>query len=343
MLLHLDDNATSSLNMGLSCYEKYLNMDVFNQDINEIDGNLKFAIIGIQNAVELYIKKLLSDINELFIYEEETINDSEVLKFIGKKFELNNKLNLSSFMANYGERFKTISFQKCLQRFTGLFDINDTDIEVLKRLNQYRNVMTHFGLEDISGVDNIIFTINDALHIISYVLIPLINIRKEKINKELIDEINGFIESNNFKFYEVWFAANEYIISEYYDEIKNIVSNDCDLEEIFGDEIKLEIEEKSIVFWGKQNSFLLNRIDIPKKNMSALVNSNDNIVLAILDYNEIDNLYMYCPVTKMKYMDLIKMDSCKWRNSSNKQFNKVPLNHQTFISKVLNRLPTINI
>lgn len=333
MLLHLIENAESSLNIGLEFYRKYLSMTL-DQDLIEVDGNLKFAIIGIHNSIELLIKQILTDVNELFIYEEETINDPEVLRYIGKKFQSDRKINLNSFMANYSDKFKTISFQKCIKRFKSLFDVNETDIETLERLNRYRNVLTHFGLEDITGEDKIIFTINKTLHIISNLLIPLINSKRENIEKELLVYIEDFIESNYFKFYDIWYAANEYVIDKYRNNIIEIVNNECDFEELFGFKVSPEIYDKSIIFWGEHASWIVERKDIPEKNISTLIDGNTKL-LAILDYDEYDELYMYCPVSKMNHLDIMKLDSCKWRTNKNSQYYKIPLNSKTFINKVL--------
>lgn len=84
MLLHLLDNGLNSFTVGLDFYNKYLFDENLSIDLDKYYGNLKFAVIGIQNATELVIKKLLSNINDLLIYDMETIDKPDVLKYIGK-------------------------------------------------------------------------------------------------------------------------------------------------------------------------------------------------------------------------------------------------------------------
>lgn len=334
MLLHLGENAESSLRVGLEFYQRYLDEDLSHTEI-EYYGNLKYAIIGIHNAAELYIKKLLSEVNDLLIYDAETIDNPYVLKYIGRQYKEKEKIHLDFFMATYGDKFTTLSFYKCLTRFKALFEVNDNDIDVLNKLNNYRNVITHFGLEDVYGQDKIIYTLNDALSIINQKLFSLINVNKKFIEPELPDLINDFLKRNQQGFYEVWEASNEYIIDHYNDKIDEIIKQDKEFEDILGLKEHYEYDGEKLILNGKNRNVELLIEDIPEKNISVIVFNNK--VLAIMDYDlyEEEMVYIYCPVKDKSFDEIKSLKSCNWRDSNNPQYNKIPLNPKSFINKIL--------
>lgn len=336
MLLHLGENAKSSLMVGLEFYQKYLDEDLSHTEI-EYYGNLKYAIIGIHNAVELYIKKLLSEVNDLLIYDAETIDNPDILKYIGRKYKEKEKIHLDFFMASFGDKFTTLSFYKCLTRFKALFEVSGNDIDILNKLNNYRNVITHFGLEDVFGQDKIINTLNDALSIINQKLFPLINVKKKFVEPELSDLINDFLNRNQKGFYEVWEASNEYVIGHYNDTIDEIIKHDKEFENILGVKEHFEYDGEKLILNGKNKNVELLIKDIPEKNISTFVFNNK--VLAIMDYElyEEENMYIFCPAKDKSFDEIKSLKSCNWRDSNSPQYNKIPLNLKSFINKIISK------
>ncbi|MDF2544436.1 MAG: hypothetical protein K0S47_4154 [Herbinix sp.] len=334
MLLHLSENAESSLLIGLDFYQKYLDEDLTHTEI-EYYGYLKYAIIGIHNSVELYVKKLLSQVNDLLIYDAETIDNPDILKYIGKTYKGKKKMHLDYFMASFGEKYTTLSFSKCLMRFKALFDISDNVIDVLIKLNNYRNVLTHFGMEGVYEQDKMIFTLNETLSIVNQKLFPLINNGREIIEPELSAKIINFLNENKQGFYEVWEASNEYVIEHYNNKIEEMLRQEKEFEEIVGIKNNFEYDGEKLVLNGKNKNLELLIKDLPEKNISAMIFHNK--VLAIIDYDLYDeeNVNIYYPTKDKTYDDIKALKSCVWRDSNNTQYKRIPLNTKSFINKVL--------
>lgn len=337
MLLHLQENAESSLMIGLEFYDKYLNSE-FEDSLLTYYGNFKYAIIGIHNSVELFIKKLLSEVNELLIYKKETIDNPDILKYIGKKYKQKKKTHLDYYLATYGDDFFTISFKECLSRFKSCFEINENDIKVLSKINQYRNVLTHFGLEDIYKQDKIVYTLNDTLRILNRVIFPLINTKKQYIEQDCFNIINEFLNKNTDKFYEVWEASNESIINYYINKISETINQNNEFEKILGTKEIFCFDGKELILKGSKKSIKLLIEDLPEKNISTIL--LDSKVIAIMDYEDFneEKVFLYCPNKYDKDFDDIKnLKSCNWRNTNNHQYDKIPLNPKSFINNILNK------
>ncbi|BBF41923.1 hypothetical protein lbkm_0603 [Lachnospiraceae bacterium KM106-2] len=343
MLLHLLENGESSLKIGLEFYEKYLTQDFTVSEV-EYYGKLKFAIIGIQNSIELFIKKLLSEVDDLLIYDQDTIDNPDVLNYIGRMYKDKQKINLDYFMATYGENFTTISYSRCLARLKACFNITDYNIGVLQKVNSYRNVLTHFGLEDIYGQDKMVYTLNESLVIIRDILIPYINLKREKVDKEWSDLITDFLKSNEDNFYEVWEASNEYNIEWYNGRLDELLTNDTKIESIVGTKEEFVYEENNIILNGKSRKITLEITDIPEKNISVI--GYNKKVLAIMDYDlfagEKDTGFVYCPKKDEEIEQLIRTKKCTWRNSNNCPYNRIPLEINSFIKNIVEKAISIN-
>lgn len=335
MLLHLLENAENSLLVGLDFYSKYLNCNC-DISLTEHYGNLKFAIIGIHNSVELLIKKLLSQVDELLIYDDETIDNPEVLSYIGKTYNEKEKIHLSYFMAHFSEKFKTISYSKCLIRFKACFNISENEIKILEKLNQYRNVLTHFGLEDINDQDKIIFILNYTLNIINNRIIPLVNKEKIQVEDEYNKVIEEFLHEYQNSFFEIWEACNEFVIQYYNDKICEIINQNV-FEDMIGEKVEFSYDGNKLVLKGKEKEIILCIDDIPEKNISIIV--HNNLVLAIMDYDvyKEGDVSIICPNMDLLVEDFRILQSCKWRDTINSIYKVVPLNSGSFKEKVLKK------
>ena len=334
MLLHLQENAENSLMIGLEFYEKYLNSKE-EDSLPTYYGNLKFAIIGIHNSVELLVKKLLSNVNDLLIYKKETIDNPDILKYLGKKYRQKKKVHLDYYLVTYGDDFFTISFKECLSRFEACFNIDESDINVLSQINRYRNVLTHFGLEDVFGQDRMVYTINDTLSIIKDVIFPLINTSKQSVDQFYFELITDFLEKNKDKFYEVWESTNEATIYHYNRKITETISQDEKFREILGNKEFYDYNGKELILNGSKKNIKIMVEDLPEKNISTLL--FDNKVLAIMDYEDFNEeiVELYCPKQNKNLDDIKKSKSSFWKNSN--QYNKIPLNSQSFINIILKK------
>lgn len=336
MLLHLLENAESSLLIGLDFYQKYLDEDLSHEEI-EYYGNLKYAIIGIHNAAELFIKKLLSQVDDLLIYDVETIDNPDVLKYIGKKYRERRKIHLDYFMASFGDKYITLSFKKCLMRFQALFNVSDYDIEILNKLNNYRNILTHFGMEDVFGQDKMIFTMNGVLNIIRQKMFTLINVNRKLIEPYYDNLILEFLSKNQNGFYEIWDAANEYMIESYNRKIYEIVGHEGAFKDTLGEKYDYEYSREKLILHGEKKQIDLLIKDLPEKNISAIVFESN--VLAIMDYDlyEEEEIFLFIPNKLIGIEKVMISKVCVWRNVNNHEFKRIPLNTQTFVKSIINK------
>lgn len=86
MELHIMDNGINSLKVGLDFYNKFLD------NLNSLDisvdhyGNLKFSVIAMHNSIELFTKKILSDINEFLIFKVDIESDEAVCRMLHNQY-----------------------------------------------------------------------------------------------------------------------------------------------------------------------------------------------------------------------------------------------------------------
>lgn len=342
MLLHLLDNGLNSLEVGLDFYSKFLFEDEIDMDLNTYYGSLKFAVIGIQNAVELIIKKLLSNINNLLIYEMNTIENPDVLKYMGDKYRNNDKIHLDYFFAFYEDKFSTISYSKCIERFSLCYEIADREIQVLKKLGYYRNILIHFGIEDIYGYYKIMINLNNTLEIIKDRFIPLLNKKRKYVEDKYIENIIYFLENAENKVYETWLASNEHVINIFDEFINNLINDKSLLEQEFG--IIAESNFRHIEEYGwisdininfaSQGSLDLNIKHVPELDISILLQNES--IFAFVDYDclnkSLEKLDVFIPRKALEFKDIINLQTKIWNDDKDKEYNKIEFNNKAIIS-----------
>lgn len=342
MLLHLLDNGLNSLEVGLEFYSRFLFDDELDLDLNTHYGNLKFAVIGIQNSIELIVKKLLSNINDLLIYDMSTIENPDVLQHMGRKYRSKHKIHLDDFFVLYEDKFTTIPYNKCIERLALCYEITSDEIGVLTKLGYYRNILTHFGKEDIYGYYRIMINLNKTLAIFKDKLVPLINENRECIEATYIDDITEFLKRAEIEIYDTWLASNEYFINIVDDAIDNLINDSIILEEEFGiidtSDVRTIpeyrwISEVCINFKNDKNfSFKIEHN--PELDISVF--AHDTKVFAFIDYDcfseDTEKPKLFIPKRNMEFNDLMKVKSKVWNNEKNNQYNKMEFNNKAVIS-----------
>lgn len=164
MQLNLLENGLHSLKVSLEFYESFL----FHDDEYDISvdyfGKLKFTIIALQGSIEVLSKQILSDINELLIFDMEQLgNNQKIKQLLYKQYQKKNKkANLVSFLTDSQQKINTISYSKAVQLLYDIFksEMTKEQLEHLKQLGVYRNVLSHFAYSNPCEWYVILITIN---------------------------------------------------------------------------------------------------------------------------------------------------------------------------------------
>ena len=267
MLLHLLDNGLNSLEVGLEFYDKYLDFNLPTLDLIRYYGNLKFATIGIQNAIELIIKKLLSD------------------------------------------------------------------IDTFLKLGYYRNVLTHFGREDIFGEHKILIILNRSIEIFHQKLVPLINKEKIIIDENYCNKLKDFISKADLDLNATWSANNQYFIDIVKNCICDVYLNNSLLELKFGKIRKksLNYENDIIIEFENNTIFTLSFSHIAKLNITVLLHNTK--IIGFIDYDSFDNddkTDLYIPKNIINIFELESIKPGSWKK--NKAYHKIKFNPDTIIS-----------
>ena len=177
MRFKLLDNAIDTLRFGLDFYWKYLQLeDKYNE---ENPGYLKMAVICIQNSLELFIKKILSNYNELLIYDD--LSNKKLLEiFMINKNEYKN-MPLDYFIINQ-TKIHTIDYTNLISRFRIICELNEFQYNTLENIGQLRNKITHFGIDKVMDFHEVIVTINNSLDLISELIYDELKTGKDEIH-----------------------------------------------------------------------------------------------------------------------------------------------------------------
>lgn len=192
MYINITDNAIDSLNSALKYYNCFLdvedNFSIENFDRNQFT-NLKMTLVMTHNAIELFMKKVLSDINDLLIYSD--LSDIDLLTKYSYKIKTSSKRNLVDMVLGESSKTKTISYEALSTRFGIIFDLPNEDKSSLHFLGVYRNKVMHLGIDMVLEYYKIIVAINGALKIIRNTIFDKISVPKD--DTEIILELYHFI------------------------------------------------------------------------------------------------------------------------------------------------------
>lgn len=224
MRLSIIENAIDSLEIAIEHTEWLCN----NPDYENSENirHIKQAILSINNAMELFVKIALSEINELLIY-----NYTENMSIICRSLKEKGEETLHDYIIKQNYEVTTIGYSKCIDILFMVSDIPLKYKRMMKKLNEIRNKFMHFGIDSSDEYF-------EWLYCMSYVMKMLVEekIFYEKMAKhfnenELLDkasDIYNAVFSLEQKFDKIW-------TEKYFNQIKIII-----------DIIKSEIEKNEL-------------------------------------------------------------------------------------------------
>lgn len=346
MNLQIMDNGVNSLEVGLQFYNKFLdNLD--NLDISvEHFGNLKFATIAFHNAVELFSKKILSDINELIIFEVNIEKDDLLCNALYRQYKKKRSKTGIAWFATFEEHnYHTISYTSTIEILMKIFsqEINQKQIQALKNIGKYRNALTHLGYTNDFFWYKILLTINE-------ILIMILNFYRENINNsdkyfetELENTIKDTLKKAVEQIHSQWMASNEAVI----EQVQKI------LDEMFidGNVKEIQVEQDEEYHWYKSVECTYNKkqmdfklqltfiyselneaifiVDTQKNIMMVISIEDENIIWDKGDDMKIKDIKCIIPKKNMKYTQGY------YEFDKNNDFGKQALNKGLFWGKLL--------
>lgn len=159
MKIKLIDNAVDSIQITMELFSKYTNY------IEEYDNRyLKMTIIFLHNSIELLLKTLLIQKDETLIYEEEY---QDIINAARAELALNSKVTLDEYLIKNLD-IHTISYSTLVDKYVEYYSCSKKTYEVLKLLGNFRNAVTHFGIDKSDDVDKVMNVIYETFAFIIY-------------------------------------------------------------------------------------------------------------------------------------------------------------------------------
>lgn len=170
MKLTIRENAWDSLNYAIHYYSKFLKLE--NRKESE-KTYLKMTIMMLHNAIELFLKSILKDIDEFLIYDMNNINrKKELIKVYQENRADSKNTDFENILAQ-NPMIKTIEFSEALELCNSLLDMNYKYYVCCKWIAEYRNMIIHFGINldkeyyktilCIDGLFKFIFSYGDGI------------------------------------------------------------------------------------------------------------------------------------------------------------------------------------
>lgn len=160
MKFNLPKNAISSLSISLEHFKNfyyYERSKKLNQ--SEFDEEIKIALVFLENAIELLLKCILVSIDETCIY---LTSEQKIQK---AKLSANKESNLQDILLQ-NENLKTIRYCDAVEKYIKYRkDLSPKVEQVLTKLSNARNSITHFGLE-ITSYDEIVLLFFNTFDVI---------------------------------------------------------------------------------------------------------------------------------------------------------------------------------
>lgn len=340
MILHLVDNGTASLIMGLNSLSNFITKPS-NGEV-EFYSELKFAVFGIHNAIELYSKKLLSNIDDLLIYDSKLLDDKDVLKYMGRRRTRGKHVNLDYYLVTRNKDFATIGFQKCVERLNSCYELDKGYVLNLYALNRYRNILMHFGIEDYFSTHGILVALKHSLDMLYKFYYPRINKNKELIHESYYDRIIDVLDSLHPFISENWEALYGIELRQSFEIIKNLMTTEYS-QEVFG-EVIMDMEgydpyEFWVIFYGDE----INEIHLeylPAVDAAIVYSGTDTLFL--IDYKNFTTFEDGIEV--VIFNEVHEIDYCfdlKWRewdDKKHKKYCKLKLNDRSFCKNFKERI-----
>lgn len=330
MYLNLFDNAVDSMQQAKLFYKQYLDNE--NKFYKQTYGTLKLTIICLQISIEVFMKKILSEVSELLIYNEENID--KIIKDISFEIKNEQKYSLNESIMRRDIDVKTINYMKCLNRINEIFvDIESEHIENLKYLGYLRNQIVHFGIDRQFDYYKIIRIINRAFGFFNQFIYPRYT---DELNS-LYLEISELIAYGELYEKEAWTIFHEYAlvgIEEFINELylifkEKLLANNINIEvfkeynegdmytisdigffDIEEEYVYLGISIKTII---ELDSTYLIINDVNDMSNHELTDS----VFAIIDHSKVSNSKRSDVVYICKSINILKSEEYKFQKIKN--------------------------
>lgn len=158
MFLSLIENGIDSLNYGLNAYKDFLSLE--NRHANDNPTCLKVAIIMVHNGLELLLKNYIASLNELLIYDYKDDKKQEALLSEYATVLKTPGLTLEKHLLQQNLTQKTVDYSGLIKIFKCIYNPTDKEWWCLKKIGDYRNQLTHYGV----NLQNEYYGILQAIH-----------------------------------------------------------------------------------------------------------------------------------------------------------------------------------
>ncbi|MEA1962212.1 MAG: hypothetical protein U9N81_13260 [Bacillota bacterium] len=306
MQFHMMNNGIDSLRFGLIHYKVFLeNIDDMGLDIDEYFSELKFSTIAFHNAIELFTKKILYDVNELLIFTVD-VTDDFIARLLHQKYvENSSDSHMDYWVENRVDiTYKTIDYKKSIDILKSIFkeELSNRNYEVLVSLGKMRNAMTHLGYCDDFGWYRILTVINDSLELVKNFYIKTIRESERHFKGDILKEIDKVINLANKELEETWWAYWEYQLDEVYKYFDEFFAYSVDEIELEFDESIFSLKKLSFERDGKKTELIVKLIP----RCDAILFIKDDIIMGAIN------------MTELKFTDSLKIESIKFYFFKNK-------------------------
>ncbi|WP_428818111.1 hypothetical protein ACQR2L_19175 (plasmid) [Clostridium butyricum] len=332
MEIHVTENAVNSLEVGLDFYNKFLeNMDNLDISVSHF-GNLKFAVVAIQNAIELLSKSILIDVNELIAFNLDIENDSAVCRMLRDQFDNKRKKAHIAYNAVFStNNYKTIEYSKCIILIRKIFNdkVKQEDYNTLNLLGEYRNTLTHLGYASTFEWYKILIVLNDTLKLILEFFVSNIDKADKYFSGEIIDSIKNTLEISCEALPDLWMASHEVTLYDINKKLDDYFNDSIVVEEIKQDEeyefyesITFRYEEDINLKWSFKYSYLNESIIIIDQNnkIVCFISLSDESLKYKKDENniptELKEFGIYIPKKLLEYSENMQYDTNSRNNTS---------------------------
>ncbi len=287
MQFHIMNNGIDSLQHGLEHYKEFLEKsDDINLSLDEYFSELKHATISIHDAIELFTKQILYDVNELLIFKVDYTDDF-ISKLLHVKYIDNKKdSHMDYFIAGKVEDtvYKTIDYKESIKILKSIFkkELPASTYSNLSLLGEMRNAMTHLGYWDDFRWYKIMIAINDTLDSVKAFYSVIIKNAEKYFYYETMQEIDHILALSSQHIENTWWAMWEYCIDALCLYIEENLSDSIS-------DARFNIEEdshalKRISFMVEGKSYELDVRVIPRYDAIVLI--KNNIVVYAINMNK---------------------------------------------------------
>ncbi|MBQ8207525.1 MAG: hypothetical protein IJZ89_02185 [Clostridia bacterium] len=355
MKYSLAENAASSLHIALEHFKAfYYNSDEIPMSI--LDENIKISLSFLENAIELLLKTILVVDDETSIYVEP--NCKTIKKAMKKRPK---QITLSDILIK-DSNVKTITYTDALKQYNTKFCNSDKVYNILTRLGETRNKITHLGIEilEYDEILIIFFNVFDVIYNYLYPqLIKLDSIGDYFISDDfLVTTVHGskFLFDENFVYNNIVDFFDELLgdcrdyfcamrvknpntkIVDFIELFKIAISDKkfnalCDIYKINVDFSSCEVEDNSYIidfeFNNGKTDFIISRY-LPYYNATAFFDEGGNIAFIVLHSKE--EIYIYSepvsypetdePEADEQWVDDMKKGYCEKMNLSKRNILK---------------------